>query len=136
MPQIHRAGDIESEDLPRANVKKERVKHIVGFISYSNYVFESKEEQVKVINTWFSPFGMRVSIGLEEKGVKYEFLEENLYNKSEFLLEMNPVHKKIPMFIHNGKPLVESLIILEAALLICIFFCLLNLMTEKSQDFG
>eukprot|EP01018_Ginkgo_biloba_P030707 Gb_36779 [translate_table: standard] len=73
----------------------------------------SKEEQVKVINAWFSPFGARVSIGLEEKGVKYEFVEENLYNKSEFLLEMNPVHKKIPVLIHNGKPLAESLVILE-----------------------
>eukprot|EP01018_Ginkgo_biloba_P030709 Gb_36787 [translate_table: standard] len=71
-----------------------------------------KEDQVKVINAWFSPFGARVSIGLEENGVKYEFLEENLYNKSELLLEMNPVHKKIPVFIHNGKPVAESLIIL------------------------
>eukprot|EP01018_Ginkgo_biloba_P023939 Gb_31568 [translate_table: standard] len=46
---------------------------------------------MKVINAWFSPVGARVSIGLEAKGVKYDFLEENLYNKSELLLEMNPI---------------------------------------------
>uniref|UniRef100_A0A0D6QRI7 glutathione transferase n=1 Tax=Araucaria cunninghamii TaxID=56994 RepID=A0A0D6QRI7_ARACU len=58
-------------------------------------------------------FGMRVLIGLEEKGVKYELQEENLSNKSEFLLQMNPVNKKIPVLIHNGKPVCESLIILQ-----------------------
>jgi len=72
-----------------------------------------EEEQVKVLSLWASPFGMRVLIGLEEKGVKYEYLEENLSSKSELLLQMNPVHKKIPVLIHNGKPVCESLIILE-----------------------
>jgi glutathione S-transferase len=72
-----------------------------------------EEEQVKVLNLWASPFGMRVLIGLEEKGVKYEYQEENLSSKSELLLQMNPVHKKIPVLIHNGKPVCESLIILE-----------------------
>jgi len=72
-----------------------------------------EEEQVKVLSLWASPFGMRVLIGLEEKGVKYEYQEENLSSKSELLLQMNPVHKKIPVLIHNGKPVCESLIILE-----------------------
>ncbi|GLJ35982.1 hypothetical protein SUGI_0721800 [Cryptomeria japonica] len=70
-------------------------------------------DQVKVLNTWISPFGMRVLIGLEEKGVKYEYQEEVLSNKSELLLQMNPVHKKIPVLIHNGRPVCESLIILQ-----------------------
>eukprot|EP01018_Ginkgo_biloba_P030708 Gb_36780 [translate_table: standard] len=70
-------------------------------------------EQVKVLNAGVSPFGARVLIGLEEKGVKYEYQEENLDNKSQLLLEMNPVHKKIPVLIHNGKPVVESVIILH-----------------------
>eukprot|EP01018_Ginkgo_biloba_P030710 Gb_36788 [translate_table: standard] len=73
----------------------------------------SNEEQVKVLNAWPSPFGARVLIGLEEKGVKYEYQEENLGNKSQLLLEMNPIHKKIPVLIHNGKPVAESLIILN-----------------------
>eukprot|EP01018_Ginkgo_biloba_P030705 Gb_36785 [translate_table: standard] len=71
------------------------------------------EEQVKVLNAGLSAFGVRVLIGLEEKGVKYEYQEENLGNKSQLLLEMNPIHKKIPVLIHNGKPVAESLIILH-----------------------
>ncbi|KAH9290204.1 hypothetical protein KI387_034321, partial [Taxus chinensis] len=69
---------------------------------------------VKMLNMQVSAFGMRVQIGLEEKGVKYEYQEENIaLNKSEILLQMNPVHKMIPVLIHNGSPICESLIILQ-----------------------
>ncbi|XP_057842168.1 glutathione S-transferase U19 [Cryptomeria japonica] len=71
-------------------------------------------EQVKVISTLVSPFGMRVLIGLEEKGLKYEYQEEDLLTKkSDLLLQKNPVHKKLPVLIHNGQPICESLIILQ-----------------------
>ncbi|XP_059063598.1 probable glutathione S-transferase [Cryptomeria japonica] len=70
-------------------------------------------EQVKVLSTWFSPFGRRILIALEEIGVKYEYQEEDLSNKSELLLQMNPVHKKIPVLVHNNQPICESLIILQ-----------------------
>ncbi|KAL0399537.1 UNVERIFIED_CONTAM: Glutathione S-transferase U19 [Sesamum radiatum] len=60
-----------------------------------------------------SMFGMRVRVALAEKGIEYEYREENLANKSALLLEMNPVHKKIPVLIHNGKPISESLIIVQ-----------------------
>ncbi|XP_047325325.1 probable glutathione S-transferase [Impatiens glandulifera] len=60
-----------------------------------------------------SPFGAKVRIGLAEKCVKYERLEQDLSNKSPMLLEMNPIHQKIPVLIHNGKPICESSIILE-----------------------
>ncbi|KAH9290227.1 hypothetical protein KI387_034344, partial [Taxus chinensis] len=45
--------------------------------------------------------------------VKYEYQEENLAVKSDLLSRMNPVHKKIPVLIHNGKPICESPIILQ-----------------------
>jgi len=69
--------------------------------------------QVKVLNAEQSPFGMRVLIGLQEKGVKYEYQQEDLSSKSELLLQANPVYKKVPVLIHNGKPVCESLVILE-----------------------
>ena len=56
---------------------------------------------------------MRVRIALAEKGLMYEYSEENLWNKSPLLLEMNPVHKKVPVLIHNGKPICESLMIVQ-----------------------
>ena len=67
-------------------------------------------DEVVLLDFWPSPFGMRIRIALAEKGIHYEYKEENLRNKSPLLLQMNPVHKKIPVLIHNGKPICESLI--------------------------
>ncbi|KAK9937605.1 hypothetical protein M0R45_014383 [Rubus argutus] len=70
-------------------------------------------DEVVLLDFYASLFGMRVRISLAEKGVKYEYKEEDLRNKSQLLLQMNPVHKKIPVLIHNGKPVCESLIIVQ-----------------------
>ncbi|XP_042478777.1 probable glutathione S-transferase parA [Macadamia integrifolia] len=56
---------------------------------------------------------MRARIALEEKGISYQYREENLVEKSPFLLEMNPIHKTIPVLVHNGKPICESLVIVQ-----------------------
>ncbi|KAK0578963.1 hypothetical protein LWI29_019090 [Acer saccharum] len=71
------------------------------------------EGKVVLLDLWASSFAMRVRIALAEKGIKYESKEENLFNKSAFLLEMNPIHKKVPVLIHDGKPICESLVIVE-----------------------
>jgi len=71
------------------------------------------EESVVLLDFRPSPYAMRVKIALAEKGIKFEAKAENLSDKSALLLETNPVHKTIPVLIHNGKPICESLVILE-----------------------
>ncbi|KAM0951698.1 putative glutathione transferase [Dioscorea sansibarensis] len=71
------------------------------------------EEGVVLLDFWVSPFGQRVRIALAEKGVDYEYKEEDPMNKSELLLKSNPVYKKIPVLFHDGKPICESLIIVQ-----------------------
>ncbi len=71
------------------------------------------KSEIKVVGAWPSPFVMRVRIALNIKSVDYEFLQEKLGSKSQLLLESNPVYKKIPVLLHDQKPICESLIILH-----------------------
>ncbi|XP_010534998.1 PREDICTED: glutathione S-transferase U28 [Tarenaya hassleriana] len=68
------------------------------------------KDNVVVLDFWASPYGMRTKIALAEKGVEFETRQEDLWNKSELLLKSNPVHKKVPVLIHDDKPICESLV--------------------------
>lgn len=52
---------------------------------------------------------------MEEKGIAYQYKEEDLNNpqRSQLVLEMNPVRKSVPILVHEGIPVCDSVAILE-----------------------
>ncbi|EER92032.1 hypothetical protein BDA96_01G341700 [Sorghum bicolor] len=70
-------------------------------------------DDLKLLGMWASPYVLRVKLALSLKGLSYEYVEEDLRDKSELLLKSNPVHSKVPVLIHNGKPVCESQVILQ-----------------------
>ncbi|KFK27974.1 hypothetical protein AALP_AA8G455700 [Arabis alpina] len=74
---------------------------------------QEMENKVILYATYASPYSKRVELALKLKSIPYQLVHEDLQNKSQDLLKYNPVHKKIPVLVHNGKPISESLIIVE-----------------------
>ena len=66
-------------------------------------------DEVVLLDFWPSLFGMRVRIALAQKGINYENKEQDQWHKSPLLLQMNPVHKMIP--IESDKILITRSLI-------------------------
>ncbi|CAN6312144.1 unnamed protein product [Urochloa humidicola] len=70
-------------------------------------------DELTLLGYWGSPFVLRARLALSFKGLSYQYVEEDLNNKSELLLKSNPVLKKVPVLIHNGKPICETQVIVQ-----------------------
>ncbi|XP_022036133.1 probable glutathione S-transferase isoform X3 [Helianthus annuus] len=70
-------------------------------------------DELKLYAASGSPFVFRVELAFILKGVTYKTVEENIKNKSADLLKYNPVYKQVPVLVHNGNPIPESLVIIE-----------------------
>ncbi|KAM0883235.1 hypothetical protein ACQ4PT_031767 [Festuca glaucescens] len=72
---------------------------------------------VTLLGFWTSPFVLRARFALNLKGIPYTYVEEDLFGdntKSRLLLVSNPAHGgKVPVLIHGGRPVAESMVILE-----------------------
>ncbi|KAL2325026.1 hypothetical protein Fmac_024084 [Flemingia macrophylla] len=68
---------------------------------------------IKLHGFWYSPFTVKVKLTLELKGIPYENIEEDRLNMSAQVFQYNPVYKRVPVLVHDGKPICESTIIVE-----------------------
>ncbi|BAF17457.1 Os05g0412800, partial [Oryza sativa Japonica Group] len=58
--------------------------------------------ELKLFGSWASSYTHRVQLALRLKALEFVYAEEDLGNKSEALLRLNPVHKKVPVLVHRG----------------------------------
>ncbi|KAG5626100.1 hypothetical protein H5410_011318 [Solanum commersonii] len=71
-------------------------------------------EDVKLLGTKESIFTQRIMWALKLKGICYEFIEQDFSSRSSpLLVKLNPVYNKVPVMVHDGNSLAESLVILE-----------------------
>uniref|UniRef100_A0A453GNA5 Glutathione S-transferase n=1 Tax=Aegilops tauschii subsp. strangulata TaxID=200361 RepID=A0A453GNA5_AEGTS len=74
------------------------------------------DAELKLLGWWapgVSPYVLRAQMALAVKGLSYEYLPEDRWSKSDLLVASNPVYKKVPVLIHDGRPVCESLHIVE-----------------------
>ena len=66
----------------------------------------------QLFGSWFDPYAQRTWITLLEKGVDFELVEIDPYDKTPQFLAINP-RGLVPTLVHDGKSVYESLIINE-----------------------
>ena len=63
-------------------------------------------------NAWFCPFAQRAWIALLEKGVAFDYVEQDPYTKTPEWLAIHP-RGLVPVIVHNGKSVYDSPVCIE-----------------------
>lgn len=73
----------------------------------------TRKEDVQLLTTVTSPWGMIPQLALCAKGIPFTVLIEDIKHKSALLLQSNPVLQQVPVLLHLGLPVCESFVIAE-----------------------
>ena len=76
------------------------------------FIIMSSTTVPTLYNAWFCPFAQRAWLSLLEKGVQFNYVEQDPYNKTPEWLAVNP-KGLVPAIEHNGKVIVESTVCIE-----------------------
>jgi len=71
-----------------------------------------ESELPKLYNAWFCPYAHRAWLAFIIKGAKFEYIEQNPYNKTPEWMSISP-YGLVPAIIHQGKSIYESSICVE-----------------------
>ncbi|KAI7743356.1 hypothetical protein M8C21_006653 [Ambrosia artemisiifolia] len=71
--------------------------------------------EMKLLGHAGSAFTTRVKFVLKLKSIEYEYIEEDLCNKSELLRKSSPIFERVPVLFppNDEQPITESLAIME-----------------------
>ena len=61
----------------------------------------------QLYQAWFCPFAQRAYIAMLAKGVEFELIEQDPYNKTAEWLDISP-RGLVPAIVHEGNKIYES----------------------------
>lgn len=70
------------------------------------------QEAVTLVNMRFCPYAQRTALCLNAKNIQYDIINSQLKNKPSWLWDLNPIGK-VPVLIHDGNTIYESLVTCE-----------------------
>ncbi|WOL16384.1 hypothetical protein Cni_G25171 [Canna indica] len=73
----------------------------------------SSSSSLKLLGSWADSHTHRVQLALKLKGLEFEYQEEDFLSPSPDLLHHNPVYKKVPVLLHDGRAVLDSVIALQ-----------------------
>jgi len=70
------------------------------------------QKAVTLVNMRFCPYAQRTALCLNAKNIQYDIINSQLKNKPSWLWDLNPIGK-VPVLIHDGNTIYESLVTCE-----------------------